>query len=517
MPVRELVSQDIKPPRLITPRHLAVIQTNAVHFAAQPSLPDSQVRAVSFYASYTDYNRQNRITELAASDSAAPYEAVWQCAHLPDQAIFDLRFFCVQHSTISPDSIRSIVIYTLLDRNNQLSDLTLEVPFAARKVRIDGKTEPKEHWGDSTQVQIINGESRYTVQACWDRDNLYFFYRACDATPFTPDCDTAFLMNPGSWDSLSLNNVGKFKPVWKNDMITIEIDCNHNHAMISDSSDILITAARGGVVFCYAQHASRGRFVNRLREIVAAVGPFHDSANPNLEGYQLECAIPWTLIGRKPSAGLSLGLDFGASDRKSAEPPCIISSWSRSPHIGHNSSEWGNLVLLKKERTFSPYWAAVMVLVMLSGVLLFYYARKGRRALRPQLSKPQQVPESTEVCERSAASDPAGHLIERAREYIDNNLSEPNLDRQSVATHLNVSPDYLSRHFKSCTRMSFSRYVNLMRVEKAAHLLRTTQMNITAISLECGYTSLDHFSRTFKQINRLSPKMFRAKMSGTSQ
>ena len=70
-------------------------------------------------------------------------------------------------------------------------------------------------------------------------------------------------------------------------------------------------------------------------------------------------------------------------------------------------------------------------------------------------------------------------------------------------------PGYFSNLFRSEVGMSFSDYLIQVRIENAKSLLRRFDLSVEAISKKCGFNSLAHFSRTFKDRCGLSPLKFR--------
>lgn len=84
-----------------------------------------------------------------------------------------------------------------------------------------------------------------------------------------------------------------------------------------------------------------------------------------------------------------------------------------------------------------------------------------------------------------------------------------NINRDKMAEMVNLSPGYFSNLFRSEVGMSFSDYLIQVRVENAKTLLRRFDLSVEAISKKCGFNSLAHFSRTFKDRCGLSPLKFR--------
>lgn len=65
--------------------------------------------------------------------------------------------------------------------------------------------------------------------------------------------------------------------------------------------------------------------------------------------------------------------------------------------------------------------------------------------------------------------------------------------------------------FKSMEGETIVRYINRKRVEYAAELLQTTDLDILAIALESGFNDLSYFNRTFKKVKGLTPSAFRGR------
>jgi AraC-like DNA-binding protein len=91
-----------------------------------------------------------------------------------------------------------------------------------------------------------------------------------------------------------------------------------------------------------------------------------------------------------------------------------------------------------------------------------------------------------------------------------------NINRDKMAELVNLSPGYFSNLFRSEVGMSFSDYLIQVRVENAKCLLRRFDLSVEDISKKCGFNSLAHFSRTFKDRCGLSPLKYRKSPHVTS-
>lgn len=92
--------------------------------------------------------------------------------------------------------------------------------------------------------------------------------------------------------------------------------------------------------------------------------------------------------------------------------------------------------------------------------------------------------------------------------YISAHCSDE-LNLEAVASMSGFSKFYLSRLFKQFTNVSFYKYVNQKRIEKAAEMLTEPNISITNVALSCGFESLSSFIRMFKIVKGCTPTEFR--------
>lgn len=97
--------------------------------------------------------------------------------------------------------------------------------------------------------------------------------------------------------------------------------------------------------------------------------------------------------------------------------------------------------------------------------------------------------------------------IFEAVRYINSNYKyDLSLSDLSEFTHL--APEYFCRQFKRTTGTTFLQYLNNIRVNKAHQLLTTTDKSISAISEECGFSSVAHMTRLFNKYYGMPPSKF---------
>lgn len=99
--------------------------------------------------------------------------------------------------------------------------------------------------------------------------------------------------------------------------------------------------------------------------------------------------------------------------------------------------------------------------------------------------------------------------IKRARGYVERQFADPALCLREVSRHAGLSPAHFSKVFHRVTGVNFARYVQVRRVAEAKQLLKGTERTVTDICFACGFSSLTHFNRVFRLLERCSPSRYR--------
>ena len=95
----------------------------------------------------------------------------------------------------------------------------------------------------------------------------------------------------------------------------------------------------------------------------------------------------------------------------------------------------------------------------------------------------------------------------RIMSYIEEHSHDVTLT--SFASHFGITEQYASRLIRDKTGLSFSDIVRRLRMEEAAQLLRHDRLSAKQIAYMVGYSSPEHFSRTFKAYYGVSPDAWR--------
>lgn len=99
-------------------------------------------------------------------------------------------------------------------------------------------------------------------------------------------------------------------------------------------------------------------------------------------------------------------------------------------------------------------------------------------------------------------------LVQKVITIVDSDLTaDLSLHRQ--AEMLNVNASYLSTLFRKETGMTLTEYVARKRIDHAAFLLSSTNMQIQTIAQHCGIFDVNYFTKIFKKNKGKTPKEYR--------
>lgn len=105
----------------------------------------------------------------------------------------------------------------------------------------------------------------------------------------------------------------------------------------------------------------------------------------------------------------------------------------------------------------------------------------------------------------------------KLNEMIDQHLSQPNLDVKFLTDQMAMSRTSLYNKIKELTGMGANDYINRRRIDKATVLLIQSDISITEISEQVGFTYQRYFSTLFKEMKGVTPSQFRAQHGNNQQ
>ncbi|MDD3824031.1 MAG: AraC family transcriptional regulator, partial [Sphaerochaetaceae bacterium] len=101
-----------------------------------------------------------------------------------------------------------------------------------------------------------------------------------------------------------------------------------------------------------------------------------------------------------------------------------------------------------------------------------------------------------------------GTIISQALRFIRKHY-QGRITLEETAAAVSLSVPYFSRLFNEKMRISFSSYVNRLRVEQAERLLLNTNLSLVDIAGMVGFEDQSYFSKVFKGVTTITPGQYR--------
>jgi AraC-like DNA-binding protein len=99
-------------------------------------------------------------------------------------------------------------------------------------------------------------------------------------------------------------------------------------------------------------------------------------------------------------------------------------------------------------------------------------------------------------------------------DFVNANYSNRNLSSWMIGDYLGLSNRYLMFKFKEAVGISLNEYIVDLRMRKAAHLLRNTNLPVRKITAEIGLDNETYFYKLFKKIYHCTPREFPKRYRG---
>ncbi len=151
--------------------------------------------------------------------------------------------------------------------------------------------------------------------------------------------------------------------------------------------------------------------------------------------------------------------------------------------------------------------------------VLFVVGRDVRDNLNRALR--QRAPDVTVIPRKDAASHLAlaklvearqrySHVLaERLDRYLETHFQKKSLSLGDLRESFQISSSYITRLFREHVGMSFRKRLNSYRVQKAKHLLKTTDQTVDCIAREVGFRNHARLTEAFYRFEGMPPGRFR--------
>lgn len=101
--------------------------------------------------------------------------------------------------------------------------------------------------------------------------------------------------------------------------------------------------------------------------------------------------------------------------------------------------------------------------------------------------------------------------LKKLDQIINENLSSEKLSIKYLTDTMAMSRASLYNKVKQITGLGVNEYINRLRIERSVYLLANTNLSISEISYEVGFSYPRYFSTSFKQMKGVTPSQFKEK------
>jgi AraC family transcriptional regulator len=104
------------------------------------------------------------------------------------------------------------------------------------------------------------------------------------------------------------------------------------------------------------------------------------------------------------------------------------------------------------------------------------------------------------------------HRLRTVLDHIHTHL-EDSLTVTRLAEMVRMSPQHFANLFRRSTGLAPHRYVLGRRIERAEHLLCTTDLSLAEVTLESGFANQSHFTDVFRKFVGTTPRQYRTRFT----
>lgn len=130
---------------------------------------------------------------------------------------------------------------------------------------------------------------------------------------------------------------------------------------------------------------------------------------------------------------------------------------------------------------------------------------KNREAIKKRYQQFGAMP-NLEESTTSAADE---KFLFKLSQIIQDNLNESTLDIPFICKEIGMSRTVLFTKLKAITGMGANEYINKFRMEKAVSLVLSTELSISEIAEQTGFSTSRYFSTVFKQHTGMTPTQYK--------
>lgn len=232
----------------------------------------------------------------------------------------------------------------------------------------------------------------------------------------------------------------------------------------------------------------------------------------NLPHWHLECELIYVESGcttvsnnnQKYSlhAGNAIFLDSGDIHYIKSEPDCIVSMALFDSSIIHGLQKKHRLksALLMHSYPIEACFAKIRGELTERKPFFELQICEYITSLMIQIFREEEILDRQPADEKSSIANYKNLLDEIEEKYS-------YITFQDAAAFMGLSEPYFSRFFRKISGMTFSQYLNTVKLEKAIGLIQSKEqkLSMTEVAARCGFDTIRHFNRVFKDITGMPP------------
>ncbi|MBQ9229945.1 MAG: substrate-binding domain-containing protein [Prevotella sp.] len=172
---------------------------------------------------------------------------------------------------------------------------------------------------------------------------------------------------------------------------------------------------------------------------------------------------------------------------------------------------------LDTQRMITLLQAVIILIVILSALFIVFNMRRRHRLERqafsmvvnvPQSETPEsdspstQKPSITDVTpeeQEQIGADADARFLERLRQYVQEQMSNSDFSVEDLAAQMGVSRVQLYRKVKAQTGRTPVDIIRLSRLNRSKVLLQTTDLSVSEVAYQVGFTAPSYFTKCFKE------------------
>lgn len=104
------------------------------------------------------------------------------------------------------------------------------------------------------------------------------------------------------------------------------------------------------------------------------------------------------------------------------------------------------------------------------------------------------------------------NFVRKLNQIIESQIDNPNLNVESISLDMAMSRTSLYNKMKAVIGIGVNSYIVRLRIDRARQLLSTTELSISEISDQLGFSSQRYFCTIFKQEQKITPTQYRKDM-----